>query len=641
MVESRPYDAYFDATFTGPRNNPRLDSRVAAALSQPTMVAGAARFKYFRRPIAPRMSAIPPNVLLAPTKAQDPMIPVEEAPEPLVKSVEVQTAFRESEAQTQPYTPDYFVPEGEDPDVLLLKDLTFGNGLPLGKKDLQMIEFAKSKRILESSLPPFTDEASVNLRKRLMENQEMREFKVREAEIDRKREERLAELRAAIMERDASNELLASQRVDATRQIRMEERDTALGKIRQKRIKVLRALARKRNAADKAIYSGQGRDIVTDYFDKASEIYAPIRRDGRGFKPDPSKYDINSRTAPLDSLQSINQLEGAVPRSILAPEEPGRGFSPLKQLSKTEPLGIHNRIRAAEDRMTSAAARAQRNTKRDVEEMYNILQKQKKASTIAAHSAASGGHSRPHSRMPSAPHSSTPASPDAGARSASQGGGALGTHPAPGSPSKPLSSPSARRGKNPNGRPHTPDLLSNADMHHVVASQPLRAAVVLLQRLLRGRAVQNLMYEGRLRRSELIAELRAADDQWAQEVPLSAAELGVETKAKRLEAIERTTLDAVGGIASSHLLNALALEKVRFLLPLPLPISLFCCSPALLSSSHPTFSPLPTPPTTQPPNTSRTRTVAPGDNRAPAGPGRGSHRGASPCRGCRRRQATA
>jgi hypothetical protein len=145
-------------------------------------------------------------------------------------------------------------------------------------------------------------------------------------------------------------------------------------------------------------------------------------------------------------------------------------------------------------------------------------------------------------------------------------------------------------------------------MHHVVASQPLRAAVVLLQRLLRGRAVQNLMYEGRLRRSELIAELRAADDQWAQEVPLSAAELGAENKAKRLEAIERTTLDAVGGIASSHLLNALALEKVRFLLPLPLPFSLFCCSPALLSSSHPTSSPLLTPPTTQPPHTSRTHT---------------------------------
>jgi hypothetical protein len=137
------------------------------------------------------MSAMPPNVLLAPTKAQDPMIPVEEAPEPLVKNAEVQTAYRESEAQTNPYTPDYFVPEGEDPDVLMLKDLTFENGLPLGLKDLRMVELAKAKRLLESSLPPFTDEASMNLRKRLMENQEMKEFKVREAEIDRRREERL------------------------------------------------------------------------------------------------------------------------------------------------------------------------------------------------------------------------------------------------------------------------------------------------------------------------------------------------------------------------------------------------------------------------------------------------------------------
>ena len=135
VTESRAYDAHYDSTFTGPFNNVKLDARVAAALSNPNMVSGNTRFKYFRRPIAPRMSAMPPNVLLAPTKVQDPMIPVEAAPEPLVKSVEVQTAYRESEAQTQPYTPDYLVPEGEDPDVLILKDLTFDNGLPLGKKD--------------------------------------------------------------------------------------------------------------------------------------------------------------------------------------------------------------------------------------------------------------------------------------------------------------------------------------------------------------------------------------------------------------------------------------------------------------------------------------------------------------------------
>jgi len=569
VMESRPYDAHFDSTYTGPYNNPRLDARVAAAMSSHEMVAGKTRFKYFRRPIAPRMSAMPPNVLLAPTKAQDPMIPVEEVPEPLIKDAEVQTAYRESEAQTQPYTPNYYVPEGEDPDVLMLKDLTFENGLPLGKKDLRMIELAKAKRLLESSLPPFTDEASMNLRKRLMEDQEMREFRVREAEIDRKREERLATLREALNERDSANELLASQRVDAIRQTRMEERDSKLSQIRSKRIKVLRGLARKRNAFDKAIFNGHDRDIVSDYFDKASEMYAPIKRDGQGVKPDPNKYDVGLRTVPLDNLQNIAELEDVVPRSIID-QRPGPGnFSPLKQMSKTEPLGTHNRVRASEPRMTSAAVRAMRDTKRDIEEMHAILQRKKKAallsqSTGGAGAGAGTGGSRPHSRLtPGSPGAHPPGS-GAGAEAGAAISGSLSAPASPTGRATGSSSSPGKRGKSAAtvGRPRTPDLLSNPEAGSQISNQPLRAALVLLQRLIRGRAVQNIMYEGRLRRAELIAELRNADDVLAQEVVMSAAELGMEARSARDDAIRRTTIDAIGGLASGHLLNALAAEKV-------------------------------------------------------------------------------
>lgn len=39
-----------------------------------------------------------------------------------------------------------------------------------------------------------------------------------------------------------------------------------------------------------------------------------------------------------------------------------------------------------------------------------------------------------------------------------------------------------------------------------------RKALILLQRLVRGRAVQNMMFEGKEKRLELIAELRACED---------------------------------------------------------------------------------------------------------------------------------
>ena len=97
----------------------------------------------------------------------------------MTKDAEIQTVYRESEAQTNPYTPNYSVEEGTNPELLLLKSLTYENGLPLGKKEIEFIEQARKKRELECNLPPFTDEASLHLRKRLMEDREMVEFKIR------------------------------------------------------------------------------------------------------------------------------------------------------------------------------------------------------------------------------------------------------------------------------------------------------------------------------------------------------------------------------------------------------------------------------------------------------------------------------
>lgn len=39
-----------------------------------------------------------------------------------------------------------------------------------------------------------------------------------------------------------------------------------------------------------------------------------------------------------------------------------------------------------------------------------------------------------------------------------------------------------------------------------------RIAIILLQRLLRGRATQNMMFEGKEKRLDLIAELRATEE---------------------------------------------------------------------------------------------------------------------------------
>jgi hypothetical protein len=541
-MESRPLDAAYDPTYIGPFTNVGMDARVRATVSGANVASGTTRYKYFRRPVMPRMSAVPPSVMLAPTVANtDPGVPVEDIPEPPTKEAEIQTMYRESEAQTIPYTPDYIVGEGEDPEVLMLKDLTFEKGLPLKAKDLEMIHYARMKRDLESSLPPFTDEAGTNLRKRLMEQQEMREFTLRTNEIDRRREERLNELQEALNERDESNELVAAQRVEAIRQMRMEERDIALTKIRNKRIKVLRRLARQRNTKDPMLSETQRRDPINDYYDKASLLYAPVQRKGAAPKKESSAYEVHLRTAPMNTLDKIEELESTIPVVLKEPVKHTLTASAEAMMSKTEPFIGKSRIRAAEHRLTSAAQRSLRETKRDVEEMHRIL-KAKKMAQMAATADAARTKSRATSRGQTAggvaeEKASTPMSP--GSRGAS-------------------------RGQNKDtGRPITPDLTVNNEGVPLDAGQELRQAVVLLQRLIRGRAVQNVMYEGRMRRAELIHELRSADETLEAQGDESAVEVANEVKLKREHDAKLRSVDSIIGGTSASLMVLLNQEQDR------------------------------------------------------------------------------
>ena len=46
---------------------------------------------------------------------------------PRTRTVMVQTDYRDSEAQTDPYSPEYVVRPGSQPELLTLTSLTYGN----------------------------------------------------------------------------------------------------------------------------------------------------------------------------------------------------------------------------------------------------------------------------------------------------------------------------------------------------------------------------------------------------------------------------------------------------------------------------------------------------------------------------------
>lgn len=53
---------------------------------------------------------------------------------------------RDSEAQTDPYTPEYVVRPGSQTELLTLATLSYGRGLPAGLAEVEMIERARAKR---------------------------------------------------------------------------------------------------------------------------------------------------------------------------------------------------------------------------------------------------------------------------------------------------------------------------------------------------------------------------------------------------------------------------------------------------------------------------------------------------------------
>lgn len=94
----------------------------------------------------------------------------ERVDEPKAKTVEIQTVYRESEAQTDPFTPEYVEDRSNGiPEVLTIKDLAYGRGLPASMAEMELIDQMREKRAFDNALPPTSDEACFTLRRKLME----------------------------------------------------------------------------------------------------------------------------------------------------------------------------------------------------------------------------------------------------------------------------------------------------------------------------------------------------------------------------------------------------------------------------------------------------------------------------------------
>jgi hypothetical protein len=469
-------------------------------VSSAEIVTGSHRSKYFKRPIMPTIGNLAPDVLLAPTEeGVNPLeAPYEQEEWQPTKSQGIQTQFRDGEAQTDPYSPDFEIKKGEDPEVLLLSSFTHSEGLPIGQREVRIIEQARRKKRVEENLPPFTDEAHLHLRKRMLEKEELLQFKLREQEIDEAHEKRLEEVQRVLEMREQAALFLAEQKVETLRREKIEQREVDLERIRKKRLKVLRKLVQQRALANPTLSTTKKRDILKEYRSFDSSVYLPPKREGRLSltleRTLESRTSHNQGTAPRPFSKpssSVSFSKTLDPSLVMSMKLDA--IDTLQAFERTLPPS--NKIRPTKgptsfdksSRKTYSQVKEQQAIEQDIEKVHTLLLTQKAL--------------RMEGNAPNHKESKAKFAKEALAKTY-------------GSNKKIVERPSTPELRE---RPCSADEDENEaekgeERESKMGQREVQDAVKLLQRLVRGRGIQNKMFEERFRLASLIQELAYAHE---------------------------------------------------------------------------------------------------------------------------------
>mmetsp|Transcript_32152 Transcript_32152/g.55526 ORF Transcript_32152/g.55526 Transcript_32152/m.55526 type:complete len:621 (-) Transcript_32152:18-1880(-) len=438
-------------------------------------VTGPYRHLYFKRPIVPVLQ--PPQVIMQIPEERKAVVTGPPAPVEVTRTIGIQTDYRESEAQTDPITPAHTVEEGHDPEVLYFTYLTYGNGLPASMAEMELIEQAREKKLFEQMLPASTDEACFLLRRKLMEEQEFKEWNKRESDIMRIQAERLKLLQTALYEREKENEDRSSQRIEDIRLKRTEHKDRNLAKIGRKRIKVLRKMYKERLKAGKIEIK---RDIIEEYASFGSTVYAGITREGMSLDKLANKYEVQPEM--LTTYQGIKELTYTLPQKVLETR--------IDLVDEQKKLAKHK-------------------TRKELSHKAALVKAQR-ALDLIYNPPSDRDDQRAQGRYSMSEFIPRPATPRM-------------------------------------ERPVTEEVEKRT------------ISILLLQRLLRGRAIQNAMYDGKEKRLNLIAELRGA----GEAIDLTESQQEQELLKAYQERVMDGTAESLQGAVISEAFCNLSKELVR------------------------------------------------------------------------------
>jgi len=462
-------------------------------------ISGAQRSNYFKRPLIPiasvqyhqEYSTINTNFKVDTRYSDRGDMREEIVIEPKTKTVEVQTMYRESEAQTDPYTPAYQLKKGDKPEVLALKHLTWGQGLPATMEELNWIENRRQKQAFDCALPPMSDEASFGVRTWLLKEQETKEWMQREKEIEEVQNEKLKTIVQALMQREKEVEEEHAMRIEDIKIKKTEQKNRLVAKLNKRKIKTLRALVKEKRQEEEED-KGPGRDIIEEYHNFASRVYAGIAREGISLDKLGSKFEVQPQL--LENHEGVYSLVKEIQPSVLETKINVGAF--IKRIE-----GKYNK--------------QELNHRRTLQKAQDMIEKNFQAKVRS------------------------------GRRVEKEANGEI---------------------KFRTGTPeNVPQEYQHIKSHHERVSghknvEGYKNAVILMQRLLRGRAAQNQMYEGKEKRLALIEELLVVANVKAK----TSDEIQEDLLQKHEERLKDAMLETIQGEMMSRAFDMLSKELLRF-----------------------------------------------------------------------------
>ncbi|VDM32181.1 unnamed protein product [Hydatigera taeniaeformis] len=217
----------------------------------------------------------------------------------------IQTQWRESEAQTDPYSPDYVMPIGQNPKVLLLSHLTFGNGLPVGQNEVELIGRAEERRLVEAQMESLLSAYRTRLRNKM----ELDEWRHRAREIEALQEIRLQVIAQLLRIREENRQEINEKRLDRRWNRRQKEKSEIVKKIRSEYASAIRKMLCAMERRQRSLKP----DKIEQYAKPGSQAFAPLTR--LGVFPDRGAERFKTHSKFLNTYSGLLELEKFIPES--------------------------------------------------------------------------------------------------------------------------------------------------------------------------------------------------------------------------------------------------------------------------------------------------------------------------------------